>query len=170
MRLFIALIFIPASLFGQYVSVTFKTAPYPTNIWDQCVYQSTTNTRQPQVLFTTEAFNAYMATNATSVAAWKTNSANPQVALNEKIAELVDIYQLIPTGRTICTNDMASSATIEASLASGTNTQAQVVTRIRQINANVNDALMLENRILELLQRLGPVLKSMYRPEDDTTP
>lgn len=122
----------------------------------------------PAVLMTGPQLQDCFRTNQSAYDSYSDSVA--KVRTNANLARLIFIYSLIPTGRTICSNDLASSATIEASLASGTNSQSQVVTRMRQLNNTVNDALVIENQILELLQRLGPVLKSMYRPEEDTTP
>ena len=84
------------------------------------------------------------------------------------IARLLVLHNQIPAGRTITSNDVATLSTIEASLAAGTNTTAQTVIRIRQLNGVVEDLRQIQAGILEYLQRLGPVLKDLYKPDIDT--
>ena len=86
------------------------------------------------------------------------------------LARLLQLYDLIPAGRVICTNNAATIATIEASLASGTNTQAQVIVRIRQLNGVVAEQRVIHANVLEYLQRLGPMLRDLYRADRDTSP
>lgn len=75
---------------AQFVAVTFNSisSGAPTNLWTECVYQSTTNIHGVQVLFTTENFNTYMATNMASFYAWQTNSANPEFQIKLDVAVL----------------------------------------------------------------------------------
>lgn len=93
-----------------------------------------------------------------------------RVKSTNNIARLLVLYDQIPIGRTLCSNVLTSVNTIESSLASGTNTQAQVVVRIRQLNQAVADLNTVQSGILELLQRLGPVLKTLYNPGIDNVP
>jgi hypothetical protein len=102
--------------------------------------------------------------------AWVSNSAlATSIVTSNNLARLMDLHSTIPTGRTITSNAAVTIATIEGSLASGTNSQAQVVTRIRQLNGVMENLRAIEANILEYLQRLGPVLKDLYRPENDET-
>lgn len=84
-------------------------------------------------------------------AAVAAKAASDKAALDANMARLLALYAQIPGAR----------ATLSG-FANGTNTLtlAQLTTATRQM-AGYMDAT------LELLQRLGPVLKSIYKPEQD---
>lgn len=103
--------------------------------------------------------------------AWIVGKSNQVWIANNRrtvnLQRLLALYDLIPQGRSGCSNSAATFSTIEASLASGTNTQAQVVNRIRQLNQEANSVNTRQAYILEYLQRLGPELKALYKPDQD---
>ena len=114
-------------------------------------------------------YEAYRAARLPLYNAAESNMLYQQkVALDANIARLLVLHAQIPAGRTITSNDVATLATVEASLAAGTNTTAQTVIRIRQLNGVVEDLRQIQAGILEYLQRLGPVLKDLYKPDIDT--
>lgn len=118
----------------------------------------------PEVLMTWQQVRDCTSTNQAAYDAWRASQRAP---LDANLARIQQLYTQIDQGRTLCSNIDQTTATIEASLASGTNTQAQVVVRIRQLNGAVHDHNTINAGVLELLQRLGPVLRGIYRPEED---
>lgn len=105
----------------------------------------------------------------TNRAAFQSAEAEKTSAQNANIARLVALYNQIPTARTWSASTLTTCTNIESSLVSGTNTTPQVVARIRQINAEVATQARINAGVLELLQRLGPVLRTMYQAENDDT-
>lgn len=121
---------------------------------------------------TLDQFTEFMSVIQDS-SAWRIGKSNANYLAQSKttanLARIVELYQQIPAGRAMATNTSATLRIIEGSLASGTNTQAQVVNRIRQLNGAVNDVNTIQAAILELLQRLGPELRKLYEPAKDDT-
>lgn len=132
-----------------------RLAGIPPN-WPMIVSFLGTNTSvvPPAVLMTKAQLAECRATNQLAYDAYATSigqAERTKAAAN--LDRIVALFGQIPTARsqmqTISTN---------ASM-----TQAQAIAAVRQI-ANVTDG------ILEELQRLGPVLRQMYKPEEDQTP
>lgn len=96
-----------------------------------------------------------ISTNQAAYNSWESNKTYAaRAALDANIQKLLDLYSLIPTAR----SNLTAAAT-----ATNTLTTTQLTAQFRQ-------ACLYQEKTLELLQRLGPVLKSMYGPEDDQTP
>lgn len=123
------------------------------NNWPVQVQPIGTNTSvdAPFLLMTKAQIAECIASNQPAMTSWESNKlwqANAKRDAN--LARIVALFQQIPAARvqmqTISTN---------ASM-----TQAQAIAAVRQ-EANVIDG------ILEELQRLGPVLKQIYKPEED---
>lgn len=140
MKYIIVLLFSANALMAQYVAVVFnsQSSGAPTNLWAECYYQATTNTRPPQVLFTVEDFNAYMATNMASFMSWQTNAVNPQFKLQQDLADFLAKMDKIETW-------------IDKTQGSNSLTNAQ------RDNA-IND-------LCQTFKKLRPVLKEIYKPQ-----
>lgn len=142
--------------------------------WPKVVALCSNNAAVPQGWDAVVSTNSLASAVAAKQATYDAGAAAVQTvqdnASRVNLARLLALYNQIPNGRTLVANDQTTLGTIEASLASATNTQAQVVIRVRQLNNVANDLATVQANILELLQRLGPVLQTLYRPEQDTTP
>lgn len=113
---------------------------------------------------TISAYKAYRASVEPSVNAWRQSLINSTNALKAaNLAALVSLFGKVDNGLILTTNLFTTITNVENSLASGTNTQAQVVFRIRQLNGVVNDQNRIVQGVLELLQRLFPPLKEIYQ-------
>ena len=121
--------------------------------------------------FTQANWDLYMAAMREAVKIPKSNAVYAaKVKADANLARLLELYAQIPIGRTNNAISTSKIALLETSLASGTNTTAAlVVSRVRQLNSIADDINRRQGYILEYLQRLGPVLKSLYRPQDDLT-
>lgn len=122
------------------------------------------------VQLTTPQLSAIVATNQAAYTAWESNhvfSAKSEKEAN--IARLFQLYAGIPNARTQFIVGVNLLATVDGSLASGTNTQAQVVGRLRQVVAVETEAIGYLDNIAEILDRLGPLLKDMYNATQRTT-
>ena len=122
--------------------------------WPQVIQHDATNAPAGFVLLTQAQLDEIISTNQPAYNLWESNRAYiAQAKLDANLARIVELFQQIPAGRTSMTNIM--NATIS--------NVAQASTHIKTL-ANVMD------KILEELQRLGPVLKEAYKPETDNTP
>lgn len=113
-----------------------------------------TNTIGWNTNMTLAAYAAYKDSFSAQYAAGESNATyQAQAALNANVARLLTLYNGIPSARTQL-----------RSFANGTNTltTAQLTTATRQL-ADYTEKLM------EFIQRLGPVLKEIYKPEQDST-
>lgn len=106
---------------------------------------------------------------ATNKPTFDTAEAAKRTVANTNSIKLQSLYEFIPKARVWTASTLTTVTNIEASLASGTNNTAQLVLRIRQLNGEVNQQARINAGVLELLQRLGPVLREMYKPETDRT-
>lgn len=122
---------------------------------------------------TTDQYAAYLATIYSSPA-WINGKSNANWIANNKrtlnLQKIAALFDLLPSGWTNCASDKATSDIIEASLASGTNTQAQVVVRIRQLNGITQNAINRQQKVLELWWRMELVLRAIYDPIKDQSP
>ena len=168
MKLKLLILFLSCTaVFGQRVLLVLSTnQPNIPDGWPVVVQPCGTNTTIPAGFHTNIAWDVYTAYRA-SLEPWMDASnavVRAQQTLNRetKIADAVELYQRIPAGLQLAQQVATNSAIIEASLASGTNTQAQVVTRIRQLNGNVNTLNTVQSNILVYLEKIGPSLKHIY--------
>ena len=119
----------------------------------QPIGESTTVTA-PFILMSKAQLDNCFATNAAAYTSWERNKTyQAKAALNASIARLLVLYDGIPAART----ELRTFAN-----ATNTLTTAQLTVAVRKMADY-------QEKIMEFLQRLGPVLKSMYRPEEDTT-
>lgn len=79
--------------------------------------------------------------------------ATAKAALDANVARLKQLYDGIPDARTTLRN-----------FANGTNTLTNP-----QRDAALRQSADYTEKLMEFIQRLGPVLKAQYRPEEDTT-
>ena len=106
------------------------------------------------VLMTQAQLDGIIATNQAAYTAWESNKTYvAKAALDANLARLVVLFNQIPAARTQMTNIQNSTIGNVAAASTAIKTQANVI-----------------NGILEELQRLGPVLKQIYKPDEDTTP
>lgn len=154
---------------AQYIAVTFNspTSGAPTNLWKDCVYQSNTNTRPAQILFTIGSFNAYMATNMAGFLAWQTNTANPQWLIQQNYTAWFNVYTQMPIGIQDSSNRIATFNSLLSSWSSGTNTASQTNSIIKQTIQNQSIVMTYLNQIIGYLSRLGPGLQQVYQPAND---
>lgn len=121
-------------------------------------------------VMTSEQLADIVKTNKPLYAAWESNKTHvAQAKVDSSLLKLAALYEQIPTARKWTATTLTTCTNIEASLVSGTNTTAQLITRIRQINGEVATQARINAGVLELLQRLGPGLRSMYQAENDET-
>lgn len=158
---------------GQNVAVRFYGSNpdgLPAN-WPVQVQPCGTNTSVAGFSVMTQAeLNAIISTNRAAYTAWESNKIfAAQAKLNENMTRLLTLYNQIPKARTWTASTLTTCTNIDASLASGTNSNAQIIARVRQINAEAATQARIQAGILELLQRLGPVLRDMYRADNDDT-
>jgi len=130
-----------------------------------------TNTPGWSTNMTSTDFETYMEScRVTYLSSQSNAAATVQAKTDANLARLLVLYGVISPARNTIGANQSSLTNIYASLASGTNTTAQVVSRVNQANLLLNDQMTIMSSILEFLQRLGPSLQSIYKPADDTTP
>lgn len=89
MKIPLALLVLSISLHAQNVAVSFYPAGVgPTNLWIEIDYQSSTNVKAGQVLFTDSTWQNYMTTNQASWLAWQTNGTNPAIVIQQDLSVL----------------------------------------------------------------------------------
>lgn len=143
------------TLHAQSVAVKF----YGTNnaaglppFWPQVV-QPGTNAPNGFVLLTQAQLNNIVATNQPAYTAWESNKSYVAKAkLDANITRLLQLYDGIATARTTLRGFADATNTLST---------AQLTTAVRQMADY-------QEKIMEFLQRLGPVLKSIYKPEEDS--
>lgn len=143
--------------FGQDYSVCFYGPGNPDGLpefWPKTVQPGATNLPAGFVAMTQAALDDCIATNKPAYTAWQSNRVYvAQAKISANLARIVELFQQIPTGR-----------------ASMTNTMNATISNVSQASTHIKTMANVLDKILEELQRLGPVLKDIYRPESDSTP
>ena len=115
----------------------------------------------------------YAAYVSVLVPIYATAQSNAQAAVttqsNANLARLAVLYSLIQQARTMTAAGQSGLTNVYMSLASGTNTTTQVVVQVNKANMIHNDQMTIMAGVLELLQRLWPVLQQAYQPATDST-
>jgi hypothetical protein len=168
--LFLGLCLSASAQVGTYFAVSFYATNSPQVLagWPQweplpqgvrALGTATGPTYSNEVLFAWTDVNALIATNAAAFSAYQQNQSAPKQA---QINALTGLYNQIPAGLMILSNDMNSLTNVYASLASGTNTTAQAVTQINKGILAQNDQANVLQVLLQFIQQLGPVLQQIY--------
>jgi hypothetical protein len=121
-----------------------------------------TSTNAPigfSVALTPLGVETYTNTWASEISSWKNfveNYRSNQVWIAKRdsdvnLARLIELYQQIPTARATIYNFATNTSNL---------TTAQLTTATRQLANYVE-------KEMEFIQRLGPLLKSLYKPEQD---
>lgn len=105
----------------------------------------------PFLLMTKAHIAECMASNQPAMAAWESNKTwQTNAKRDANLARIVALFNQIPAARSNATFIQSTSLTNVATISAAV-----------KMEANILDG------ILEELQRLGPVLKQIYRPEED---
>jgi len=105
----------------------------------------------PAVLMTGPQVQDCFMTNHIAYEAY--SNQREMIRTNANIARIIQLFAQIPAARAQMTNIQTSTISSVAAASTAIKTSANVI-----------------NGILEELQRLGPMLKDLYRPESDETP
>lgn len=153
-RLILLFTLLPVVSIGQNFAVRLGPAADGTiQNWPVQVQPIGTNTTvaSPFLLMTQAQISECMASNQPAMTAWESNKlwqANAKRDAN--LARIVALFNQIPSAR-------SNAAFI----------QSTGLTNVATISAAVKMEANILEGILEELQRLGPVLKQIYKPEED---